>query len=168
MLIPAVQQSDSVIFVVLQSLSHVRLFVTPWTVAHQASLPFTISQSLLKFMSLELLILPNHLNLCHPFLLLLSIFPSIRSFPMSQFFTSGGQNIAASASALVQLYIRFSYTYIHFFYIPFHYGLYQGIEYSSLLGLIHLITEISYPLTNISSFPHSSSPWQLPFHSLPL
>ena len=100
---------------VVQSLSHVQLFVTPWTVAYQASLPFTISQSLLKFMSIELLILSNHLNLCHPFLLLLSIFPSIRSFPMSQLFASGGQSIAVSASALVQLYIRFSYTYTFFF-----------------------------------------------------
>ena len=63
----------------VQLLSHVQLFATPWTVAGQASLPFTISRSLLKFMSMELVMSSNHLVLCHP-LLLLSIFPSIRVF----------------------------------------------------------------------------------------
>ena len=52
----------------------------PWTAAHQASLSFTISQSLLKLMSIELVMPFNHLILCHPLLLLLSIFPSIRVF----------------------------------------------------------------------------------------
>ena len=66
--------------VVVQSLTLVWLFVTPWTVAHQASLPFTISWSLLKFMSIELVMLSNHLILCCPLLLLPSIFPSIRVF----------------------------------------------------------------------------------------
>ena len=65
--------------VVVQSLSHVRLFVTPWTIAHQASLSFTISQSLLKLMSIESMMPGNHLVLCYP-LLLPSIFPSIRVF----------------------------------------------------------------------------------------
>ena len=65
---------------VVQSLSHVLLFATPWTVAHQAPLSFTASQSLLKFMSIESLILSNYLSLCHPLLLLPSIFPSIRIF----------------------------------------------------------------------------------------
>ena len=65
---------------VVQSLSHVQLFVTSWTAACQASLSFTISWRLLKFMSIELVILSNHLILCHPLLLLLSIFPSIRVF----------------------------------------------------------------------------------------
>ena len=63
----------------VQSLSRVRLFATPWTAAHQAFLSFTISQSLLKFMSIELVMPSNHLILCHP-LLLPSIFPSIRVF----------------------------------------------------------------------------------------
>ena len=53
--------------------------LTPWTAAHQASLSFTISQSLLKLMSIELVMPSNHLILCHPFLLS-SIFPSIRGF----------------------------------------------------------------------------------------
>ena len=66
-------------FVVVQSLSHVQLFATPRTAAHQASLSLTTSQSLLKFMSIELVILSNHLILCLP-LLLPSIFQSIRVF----------------------------------------------------------------------------------------
>ena len=58
----------------------VRLFVTPWTTAHQASLSITNSQSLLKLMSIKSVVLSNHLILCHPLLLLPSIFPSIRVF----------------------------------------------------------------------------------------
>ena len=64
----------------VQSLSHVRFFVTPWTAARQASLSLTISQSLLKPMSIKSVMPSNHLILCHPLLLLLSIFPSIRVF----------------------------------------------------------------------------------------
>ena len=66
--------------VVVQLLSHVRLFATPWTAARQASLSFTISQSLLKLMSIESVIPSNHLILCRPLLLLPSIFPSIKVF----------------------------------------------------------------------------------------
>ena len=62
----------------VQLLSHVRLFATPWTAAHQASLSITNPQSLLKFMSIELVMLSNHLILCRPLLLLPSILPSIR------------------------------------------------------------------------------------------
>ena len=68
------------VFAVVQSLSHVRLFMTPWTTAHQASLSFTISQSLLKLMSIESVMPSNHLILWYPLLLLLSIFPTIRVF----------------------------------------------------------------------------------------
>ena len=64
----------------VQSVSHVRLFVTPWTAACQASLSITNSQSLLKLMSIESVMPSNHLILCCPLLLLLSIFPSIRVF----------------------------------------------------------------------------------------
>ena len=67
-------------FVVVQSLSHAQLFVTLWTAAHHASLSFTISRSLLKFMSIESVMLSNHLILCCPPLLLPSIFPIIRVF----------------------------------------------------------------------------------------
>ena len=63
----------------VQLLSHVWLFVTPWTAAHQASLSITNSQSLLKFISIELVMPSNYFILCRPFLLP-SIFPSIRVF----------------------------------------------------------------------------------------
>ena len=61
-------------------LSHVQLFVTPWNAAHQASLSITNSRSLLKFMSIMLVMPSNHLTLCCPLLLPLLIFPSIRVF----------------------------------------------------------------------------------------
>ena len=64
----------------VQSLSRVWLFVTPWTAARQASLSITNSQSLLKLMSIELMMPSNHLILCRPLLLLPSIFPSIGVF----------------------------------------------------------------------------------------
>ena len=64
----------------VQPLSRIRLFATPWTVAHQASLSITNSRGLLKLMSIESVMPSNHLILCHPLLLLPSIFPSIRVF----------------------------------------------------------------------------------------
>ena len=70
----------SIIFVVVQSLCSVQLFATTWTTASQASLFFTISWTLLQLMSIESLMSPNHLILCCPFLLLPSIFPSVRVF----------------------------------------------------------------------------------------
>ena len=79
-----------------QSLSRVWLFATPWTAARQASLSITNSQSLLKLMSIELMMLSNHLNLCRP-LLCLQSFPASGSFPRSQFFASGGQSVGVSA-----------------------------------------------------------------------
>ena len=86
-------------YVLVQSLSHVQLFVTPWTAAYQASLSITNSQSLLKLMSIESVMPSNHLILCCLLLLLPSILPNI--IPMSQFFTSGGQSIGVSASTSV-------------------------------------------------------------------
>ena len=85
-------------FCSVQSLSHVWLFATPWTAAHQASLSITSSGSLLKLVSIQLVMPSNHLILCHSLLLPPSIFPSIGgnirdSFQMSQFFASGGQSI---------------------------------------------------------------------------
>ena len=65
---------------VVRSLSRVRLSVTPWTAAHQASLSFTFSWSLLKLMSIESVMPSNHLILCNPLLLPPSIFPNIRIF----------------------------------------------------------------------------------------
>ena len=84
----------------VQLLSHFWLFVTPWTAVHQVSLSITNSQSSPKSMSVESVMPSNHLILCCP-LLLPSIFPSIRAFPMSQFFTSGGQSTGVSASVSV-------------------------------------------------------------------
>ena len=80
-------------------LSPVRLFATPWTTVHQDSLSITNSRGLLKFMSVESVMPSKHLILCHPLLLLPSIFPASGSFPVSRLFASGGQIIGASASA---------------------------------------------------------------------
>ena len=79
-------QQQKVQFNSVQSLSHVRLFATLWTAAHQAPLSSTVSSSLLKLMSIELVMLSNHPILCCPLLLLPSIFPSIRFFSNEQAF----------------------------------------------------------------------------------
>ena len=78
--LPAPVRSASQFSSSVQSLSHVRLFATPWTEARQASLSITNSRSLLKLMSKQLVMPSNHLILCRPLLLLPSIFPSIRVF----------------------------------------------------------------------------------------
>ena len=82
-------------------LSCVQLYVTPWTVARQASLSITNYWNLPKLMSIESVMLSNHLILCHPLLLLSSISPRSGSFQMSQLFASGGQSIGVSASTSV-------------------------------------------------------------------
>ena len=89
------------IFISVQPLSHVRLSVTPWVAARQASLSITNSRSLHKLMSIESVMPPNYLILCCPFLLLPSSFPASGSFQMSQLFTSGGQSTGVSASTLL-------------------------------------------------------------------
>ena len=114
--------------------SHVLLFATPWTPKYQASLSFTISQSLLKLMSIESVMPFNHLNLCHPLLLLPLIFPSIKVY-LSQFFTSGGQSIGASATVLP-----------------------MNIHGWFLLGLTGLISLLSKGLSRVSS---STTIWRL-------
>ena len=81
----------------VQSLSRVQLFAPPRTAACQASLSISNSWSLLKLMFIESVMPSHHLILCHP----LQSFPASRSFPRSQFFTSGGQSIGASASVLL-------------------------------------------------------------------
>ena len=88
------------LFSSVQSLSRFWHFATPRTAARQDSLSFTISQSLLKLMSIESVMPFNHLVLGHP-LFLPSVFPSIRVVSNESAFTSGGQNIGASASASV-------------------------------------------------------------------
>ena len=88
------------ITVAVQSLCHARLFATPWTAARRTPLSSTISWSLLKFTSIEWVMLPNHLILCLPYSSCSLSFPESGSFPVSQLFTSGGQSIGASASVL--------------------------------------------------------------------
>ena len=85
--------------VVVELLSYIWLFETPWTAACQASLSFTISRSLLQFMSIESVMLSNHLILCHPLLLLPSIFPSIRVLSSESDLQIRWQSTRASASA---------------------------------------------------------------------
>ena len=82
----------------VQSLSRVRLFATPWTIARQASLSITNSRSSLRLMFIESVMPSSHLILCRPLLLLPPIPPSM-SFPMSQLFAWGGQSIGVSALA---------------------------------------------------------------------
>ena len=91
------------VFSSVQSLSHVQLFETPRTAAHQASLSITNSRSLLKLISIKSVMTSNHLILCCLLRLLLSIFPASGSFQTSQLFESGGQSVGVSASASVLL-----------------------------------------------------------------
>ena len=83
-------------FVAVQSLYRIQIFVTPWTAAHQALLSSTISQSLLKFLSTESVMLSNATSF-----FCLQSFPASGFFPMSRHFASSGQNIWASTSASV-------------------------------------------------------------------
>ena len=86
---------------VVQSLRCVQFFATPQTAAHQASLSFTASWSLLKLMSIELVMPNSHLILCHLLLFQPSIISSIRGFSNELVFASGAQGTGASASASV-------------------------------------------------------------------
>ena len=87
---------------VVQSLSHVQFFAIPWTGAHQTSLFFTISQSMLEVMSRDSVMPSNDLHVCHP-LLLSSVFLNIRVFSSRLALLIRCQNIGVSASALVLL-----------------------------------------------------------------
>ena len=89
---------SSVQFSSVQLLSRVQLFLTPLAVALQAFQSIPSSWSLLKLMSIESMMPPNHLIICCPLLLYLQSFPASRSFPMSQFFASNGQSISFSFS----------------------------------------------------------------------
>ena len=91
------------VVVAVQLLSHVQLFVNPWTAVHQASLSFTISWGLLKLMSIESVVPSNRLVPIVPFSSCLQSFSASGSFLMSQLYASDGQSIGASASAAVLL-----------------------------------------------------------------
>ena len=88
-------------YVIVQSLSHVQLFVTPWTAARQAYLSFTISRSLVKLMSIESWFHPTISTSVVPFSSCLQSFPASQCFQMSWLFTSDGQSTGASVSASV-------------------------------------------------------------------
>ena len=83
-------------FISVHSLNHVQLFATPWTAACQASLSITNSGSLLRLISIELVMPSNHLILCPPLLSCVQSFLASGSFPMSHFFASGDQSIGVS------------------------------------------------------------------------
>ena len=83
-----------------------RHFLTPKMAACQASLSFSISQSMLKLMSVESVMPSSHLVLCCPLLLLSSVFPASGSFPVSQLFTSGSQIIGASSASVLPVNIQ--------------------------------------------------------------
>ena len=89
--------------VVVQSLTCVRLLATPWTAARQASLSFTIFQSLLKFMSIESVMPSNHLSSAIPLSSCLQSFPASGSFLMSWLFASGGQNSSLITILLINI-----------------------------------------------------------------
>ena len=129
---------------IVQSLSNVWIFETQRTASRQASLSFTSSWNLLKLMSIESVMPSNHLFLCDPLLLLSSIFPSIRAFPRSQFFASGGQSTGVSASAS---------------FLPIN------IQDWFPLGLTGLISLLSKGLSRVSPTPQfkSISSWTLSF-----
>ena len=80
--------------------------VTPWNAARQASLSITNSQSLLRLMSIELVMPSNHLIFCRPFSSCLQSFPASGSFPMSPFFTSGGKNRVSASASVLQMNIQ--------------------------------------------------------------
>ena len=117
----------------VQSLSHVRLFATPWTAAHQASLSITNSQSLLKLTYIGLVVPSNHLILCCPLLLLPSVFPSIRVF--------------ANESALRIRWPK---------YQSFNFNISPSNEHSGMISLIALIRVYTTNFHLYNSFSKSS------------
>ena len=121
-------QFSSVHLSSVQLISRVRLLATPWTTVHQASLSITNSRCLPKFISVESVMPSNHLILCHPFLLLLSIFPSIKVF--------------SSESALLIRWPK---------YWTFSFSISPSNQYSELisLGLTGLISLLSKELSKI-------------------
>ena len=126
------------VVVVVQSLSCVQLFVTPWIAACPAPLSFTVSWSLLKLMSIESATLSNYLILCWSLLLLPSIFPSIRVFSTKLALCIWYQSIEAPVSASV---------------LPMNI---QGWFLLELTGLISLVSKgLSRAFSSISSLAHS-------------
>ena len=126
-------------FVVVQLLSRVQPFVTPWTASCQASLSFTISRSLLKFIFIELMMLSNHLILCCPLLLLPSVFHSIRVF-----------------SNELPLCIRWT-KYWSFSFIISPFNEYSGLVSVGFTGWISLLSKVSQESSLAQQFKSISS-----------
>ena len=137
------QHSISLSGCCVQLLNHVQLFVTPWTAACQVSLSFTISRTLLKLMSIELVMPSSHLILCHPLLFLPSIFPSIRVF--------------FSESALCIRWPK---------YCSFSFNINPSNEYSGLISLtIDWLDLLAIQATLKSLLQHRSSKLSIVGHS---
>ena len=142
------------IIVPVQSLCHIQLFVNPWVAARQTPLSSTISRSLLKFISVELVMLSNrHICCCH-FHFCPQSFPASGSFPMHWLFAAGGQSIAGSRSATILMMNI------------------QGWFSLGLIGLISLQSKglirvfISSTFQNDQSFSTQTSLWsKSQFHS---
>ena len=132
------------IMVVVQLLSCIWLFMTPWTAAHQASLSFTFTQSLLKLMSIESVMHPTISPSFVPLSSCPQSLPASGSFPMSRLFTAGGQSIAASA---------FSFQWIS--------GLISfRIDWFDLLAVLSLVQELSRVLPSTTILKHQFSSTQ--------
>ena len=130
-------------YIAVQSLSHIRVFETPWTAAHQASMSFTISWSLLKLMSIKLVMPSNRLILCRPLLPLPSILPGTRVF----------SNESAVHTRWTK-YWRFSFSIS-----PFN-------EYSGLICFrIDWFDLLAVQLNLKSLLQHQSSKAPIPWHS---
>ena len=136
------------IAVVLQVLSHVQFFVTPWTAACHASLSFTISLSLLRLMSIELVRPSNHLIRFLPFSSCLQACPASGSFPVSQLFASGGQSIGVSASASA---------------FPANIQAWLPFRFTGSISLLHRWSLLSKGLSRVFS---STAVWKCPLFSL--
>ena len=136
--------------VVVQSLSHVQLFETPQTAACQSSLSFTISQSLLKSMSLSQWCCLNISSSAAPFSFCLQFFPASGSFLTSRLFASGGQSIGASATTSVhpmniQGWFLWGLTGLIPQEIPKSLLQYHGLKASILQRLAFFLVQLSHP-----------------------
>ena len=140
---------------VVQSLSRVWLFVTPWTAACQAPLSFIVSQSLLKFMSIESVMLSNHFTLCCPLLLLPLVFPSISvlTFPSTGVLVFPSIRVFSNESAFCIRWPK---------YWSFRFSISPPNDYSGWfpLGLTSLISLLSKGLAGVFS---STTIWKHQF-----
>ena len=146
-------EPQGLVVIIVQSLSCVQLFVTPWTTACQDSLSIINSQSLLKFMSIESMMPSNRLILCHPLLLLPSIFPSFRAFSSESALHIKWPNITASASASVlSKNIQSEKGYLSSFFCIIPNLLHTTLNWKHLI-MIPLSKQLFFRLSFLSSLP---------------